>query len=64
MISLQNKMPIRVFGGSHDDHIGLILSQFPAGVVLDLQAISMNLAKRVAFKTGSSTRCEVDQIVI
>jgi len=57
-------MPIRVFGGSHDDHIGLILSQFPAGVVLDLQAIRMNLAKRVAFKTGLSTRCEEDQFEI
>ncbi len=60
MITLQNNMPIQVFGSSHEDHIGLMIQNFPKGIILDMDSIRSHLQKRTAFQLGLSTRHEAD----
>lgn len=64
MITLQNKMPITIFGASHDPEIGIIIKNFPKGIVIDFDLIRSFLCRRTAQRLGASNRHEQEKFEV
>ncbi len=57
-------LKLKIYGGSHDDKIGMILSGIPAGEVIDLDALRAFMARRAPGNDQfSTTRKEPDEPV-
>lgn len=57
-------LTLKIYGGSHDDEIGMMLKGFPAGLALDMAALRALLARRAPGSTPLGTpRREADDPV-
>lgn len=57
-------LKLKIYGGSHDEKIGMILSGIPAGEVIDLDALDAFMARRAPGNDSfSTTRKEPDKPV-
>ena len=57
-------LKLAIYGGSHDEKIGMTLDGFPAGEVVDMEALARLLARRAPGNNPwSTTRHEADEPV-
>ena len=59
-----SNLNLKIYGGSHDERIGMVLSGIPAGEVIDMDALYALMARRAPGKDPYSTsRREADEPV-
>ena len=58
-----NRLKVSLFGESHGDAVGMVLSGLPAGESIDLEALDAFLARRRGGKAGTTARTETDKPV-
>ena len=59
-----SNLNLKIYGGSHDERIGMVLSGIPAGEVIDMEALYALMARRAPGKDPYSTsRREADEPV-
>lgn len=64
MITLNNNMPITVFGASHEPYIGITIKNFPQGRIINYPLIREYLKKRSSFPYALAKRQEADHFQI